>query len=81
MPCEVLIRQEQVMTHYMRTVSGVNQDLVVGVGFPLHLLGAVGSGGLAFAAGRKTFQSRDSTQKRVFAEGEKGRVTCQTREA
>lgn len=41
----------------MRTVSGVNQDLVVGVGFPLHLLRAVSSGGLAFATGSKTFHS------------------------
>lgn len=53
--CEILTRQEQAKTHDMRTVSGVNQDLVVGVGFPLHLLRAVSSGRLALATGRKTF--------------------------
>lgn len=34
----------------MGAVSGVNKDLVVGVGLSLHLLGAVGSWWLAFAA-------------------------------
>lgn len=63
----------------MRTVSGVNQDLVVGVGFPLHLLRAVSSGGLAFATGSKTFHSyMIQSKKRGFAEGEKQRLTCQT---
>lgn len=47
------LNEQQLMTHYMRTVSGVDQDLVVGVGFPLHLLGAVSSGRLPFAKGRK----------------------------
>lgn len=46
------------MTHDVRAVPSVNQDLVVGVGLPLYLLGAVGSWGLVFAEGRKT-------QKRV----------------
>lgn len=55
MICEIITRQEQAKTHDMRTVSGVNQDLVVGVGFPLHLLRAVSSGRLALATGRKTF--------------------------
>lgn len=41
------------MTHYVRAVPRVNQDLVVGVGLPLHLLGAMGSWGLALAEGRK----------------------------
>lgn len=67
------------MTHDMRTVSGVNQDLVVGVGFALHLLRAVSSGGLAFATARKTFHSyMIQTKKQVLVEGEKGRLTCQT---
>lgn len=51
------------MTHDMRTVSGVNQDLVVGVGFPLHLLRAVSSGGLSFATGRKEFLSYEIQTK------------------
>lgn len=42
------------MTHYVRAVPGVNQDLVVGVGLPLNLLGAVGSWGLTFAEGGQT---------------------------
>lgn len=37
-------------THYVGAVSGVNKDLVVGVGLSLHLLGALGSWGLTFAA-------------------------------
>lgn len=41
------------MTYYMRAVSGVDQDLVVGVGLPLHLLRAMSSRGLTFANGRK----------------------------
>lgn len=40
------------MTYYVRAVPGVNQDLVVGVSFPLHLLGAVGSWRLRFTEGR-----------------------------
>lgn len=46
-----IVRQsEQRITHYVRAVSGVNKDLVVGVGFSLHLLRAVGSWRLTFAA-------------------------------
>lgn len=41
------------VTYYVRAVPSVNQDLVVGVGLPLHLLGAVASWGLRFAEGRK----------------------------
>lgn len=41
------------MTHYVGAVSGVNKDLVVGVGLSLHLLGAMSSWGLTFAKGRK----------------------------
>lgn len=37
----------------MRAVPRVNQNLVVGVGLPLHLLGAMGSWGLTLAEGRK----------------------------
>lgn len=44
----------------MRAVSGVNEDLVVSVSLPLHLLGAVGPWGLRFAAGRST--TKISTQ-------------------
>lgn len=47
----------------MRTVSGVNEDLVVGVSFPLHLLRAVSSRGLTFATGKKTFQSYTTETK------------------
>lgn len=54
--------QQQLRTHYVRTVSGVDQDLVVGVGFPLHLLRAVSSGGLPFAEGRKVFKSMNQTK-------------------
>lgn len=36
----------------MRAVPSVNQHLVVGVGLPLYLFGAVSSWGLSFAAGR-----------------------------
>lgn len=38
-------------TYYVRAVPGVNEDLVVRVSLPLHLLRAVGSGRLGFAAG------------------------------
>lgn len=60
-----MIRWQQVKTHNVRTVSGVNQDLVVGVGFPLHLLRAVSSGGLTFAAGRKTSHRRPKPKRSV----------------
>lgn len=43
--------QYENITHYVRTVSGVDEDLVVGVSFPLDLLGAVGYRGLRFAKG------------------------------
>lgn len=75
MICDITTGQKQVKTHDMRTVSGVNQDLVVGVGFPLHLLRAVSSGGLAFATGGKSFHGyviqTKKKKKRVFVEGEK----------
>ncbi len=41
------------VTYDVRAVPSVNQDLVVGVGLPLHLLGAVGSWGLRFARGKE----------------------------
>lgn len=47
------LKEKHVTTHYVRTVPRVNQDLVVGVGLPLHLLGAMGSWGLTLAEGRK----------------------------
>lgn len=59
------LHQQQLTTHYMRTVSGVDQDLVVGVGFPLHLLGAVSSGGLPFAKGRKVLNQMNPTKMSV----------------
>lgn len=46
----------------MRAVSGVNEDLVVSVSLPLHLLGAVGPWGLRFTAGRSTTKSVHNTQ-------------------
>lgn len=42
------------MTHYVRAVPSVNQDLVVGVGLSLYLLRAVGSWGLPLTEGRTT---------------------------
>lgn len=54
------------MTHYVRTVSGVDQDLVVGVGLPLHLLRAVSSGGLPFAEGRRVFKINEPNKKMGF---------------
>ena len=52
MKCKIVIggpKGKNIITHYVRAVPGVNQDLVVGVGLPLHLLGTVGSWGLRFA--------------------------------
>lgn len=58
-------------THDMRTVPGVDQDLVVGVGLPLHLLRAVGSGRLPFATARKALRPYTvQSGKPVFVGGE-----------
>lgn len=74
------------MTHYVGAVSGVNKDLVVGVGLSLHLLGAMSSWGLTFAKGRKDIESRSkqlppTNQGNVClvrsAAGDKS-FTCQT---
>lgn len=80
------------ITHYVGAVSGVNKDLVVGVGLSLHLLGAVGSRGLTFAAATKdktrvTIKTAPSPQITAAtdvclvrpAAGDKS-FTCQTRE-
>lgn len=75
------------MTHDVRAVPSVNQDLVVGVGLPLYLLGAVGSWGLVFAKGRKTQKSLSYTglsyksrQQGLFGAvcSQGWRFTCQT---
>lgn len=51
------------ITHYVRTISGVNEDLVVGVSFSLDLLGAVGYRGLRFAKGGENRFISKSQQK------------------
>lgn len=76
------------MTHYMRAVSGVNQDLVVGVCLPLYLLGAMSTWGLTLAEERKTQKgfsymcvSQQTKQKKVClvqSAARDGGFTCQT---
>lgn len=76
------------MTDYVRAVPGVNQDLVVGVGFPLNLLGAVGSWGLTFAEGGQTKKKESHLYRSLLQIKPKGlfdavcsqswRFTCQT---
>lgn len=43
----------KVLPYDVRAVSGVNQNLVVSVSLPLHLLGAVGSWRLRFAVDKE----------------------------
>lgn len=65
--------RQRLRTHDVRAVPGVDQDLVVGVGFALHLLRAVRSGRLPFATGRKTFRRHAvQTKKERLSEGRKG---------
>lgn len=48
---------KNIVTYYVRAVPGINQDLVVGVSLPLHLLGAMGSWGLWLAGSKKNTHS------------------------
>lgn len=79
---EALSGSDNRTTHYVGAVSGVNKDLVVGVGLSLHLLGAVRSWRLTFAAAttgktRVTFNAAAGVCLVRPAAGDQSR-TCQT---
>lgn len=61
----------KVLPYDVRAVSGVNQNLVVSVSLPLHLLGAVGSWRLRFAVDKEKGGKKDDNcpkqkEKRFF---------------
>lgn len=54
----------KVLPYDVRAVSGVNQNLVVSVSLPLHLLGAVGSWRLRFAVDKEKGEKKIIVQNR-----------------
>lgn len=69
------VKRKHIVTYYVRAVPSVNQDLVVGVGLPLHLLGAMGSWGLRFAERRKQ-ETQKGSQLESDPETKPGSVWC-----